>query len=125
GYRRHNLEDFAAFGGTAATSSAAVAEVCSLILLCLPDAEALHEVVSGPRGLCESIKPGTIVVDLGTCPVSDKEQARVALAECGAELIDAPVSGTPEMVEKRDAIVMASGPKNTVDKSRPGIEGVG
>jgi len=125
GYRRHAMNDLIAAGGDSAGSPREVAEMSELVLLCLPDLSALHDVVSGPNGLCEGLRPGSIVVELGTFPIADKLCAREALREVGVELIDAPVSGTPGMVRARRAVVMASGSPEAIWAAKPGLDGVG
>lgn len=127
GYRRHQdlLHLLMEAGGHAVTSAAEVAARCRVILLCLPDADALHSVISGQNGIADNAESGSVVVDLGTFPIDQKRQARERLAATGVELIDAPVSGTPGMAQAQRAAVMASGPSTIIERIKPILETVG
>jgi 3-hydroxyisobutyrate dehydrogenase-like beta-hydroxyacid dehydrogenase len=109
GYRRSSMADFEAAGGIAKASPAEVAADCDVVVSCLPSPEALDEVVSGPRGLVHSVRPGQIVLELGTYSFEVKERQRVALAAKGAILIDGEISGTPGMVAERKSAVYIAG----------------
>src|ERR1700732_4821740 len=94
GYRRSAMADFEAEGGIAKASAAEVAADCEFVVSCLPSPEALDDVVTGPRGLIHSVRPGQIVLELGTYSFDVKERQRVALAAKGAIFIDGEISGT-------------------------------
>ena len=53
-------------GAEWAESPAAAAAGADVVVTCLPSAEALAEVVSGPEGIVAFARADTIVVDLGT-----------------------------------------------------------
>lgn len=109
GYRRSSMADFEAAGGIAKTSAAEVAADCDFVISCLPSPQALDEVVTGPRGLIHGVRPGQIVLELGTYSFAEKERQRVALAEKGAIFIDGEISGTPGMVAERKSSVFIAG----------------
>jgi len=109
GYRRRSMADFEAAGGIPKASAAEVAADCDFIISCLPSPEALDEVVSGPHGLIHTIRPGQIVLELGTYSFEVKERQRRALAGKGAIFIDGEISGTPGMVADRKSSVFIAG----------------
>ena len=109
GYRRSAMTDFESFGGIAKASPAEVAADCDFIISCLPSPEALDDVVTGPDGLIHGVRPGQIVLELGTYAFAVKERQRVALAEKGAIFIDGEISGTPGMVAERKSSVFIAG----------------
>lgn len=109
GYRRSAMTDFEALGGIAKASAAEVAADCDFVVSCLPSPEALDDVVTGPHGLIHGVRPGQIVLELGTYAFAVKERQRVALAEKGAILIDGEISGTPGMVAERKSSVFIAG----------------
>jgi 3-hydroxyisobutyrate dehydrogenase len=109
GYRRSSMADFVAAGGIAKASPAEVAADCEFIISCLPSPEALDEVVSGAHGLVHGVRPGQIVLELGTYSFAVKERQRLALAAKGAIFIDGEISGTPGMVAERKASVFIAG----------------
>jgi 3-hydroxyisobutyrate dehydrogenase-like beta-hydroxyacid dehydrogenase len=112
GYRRSAMAEFEAAGGIVKASPADVAADCDFVVSCLPSPEALDEVVTGPRGLIHSVRPGQIVLELGTYSFAVKERQRVALAAKGAIFIDGEISGTPGMVtERKSSVFIAGEPK--------------
>ena len=112
GYRRSAMTDFEAAGGIAKASAADLAADCDFVLSCLPSPEALDDVVTGPRGLIHTVRPGQIVLELGTYSFAVKERQRVALAAKDAIFIDGEISGTPGMVaERKSAVYIAGDPK--------------
>ena len=86
----------AAEGVDVVDSIAAVAARADVIVLSLPTAAVVTAVVSGPGGLLETGRKGTLVVDTSTShPQTTRELAK-KLADAGMSLIDAPVSGGPK-----------------------------
>jgi 3-hydroxyisobutyrate dehydrogenase-like beta-hydroxyacid dehydrogenase len=112
GYRRSSMADFAALGGIPKASPAEVAADCDFVISCLPSPEALDDVVTGAQGLIRGVRPGQIVLELGTFSYEEKERQRVALTEKGAIFIDGEISGTPGMVaERKSSVFIAGDPK--------------
>src|SRR4051794_24741359 len=74
GYRRSSLAWFEQAGGVPAHSAADVGRQTDIVFTCLPNDEALEDVVRGPNGLLKSARPGQIVVEFGSHPVPVKQQ---------------------------------------------------
>jgi 3-hydroxyisobutyrate dehydrogenase-like beta-hydroxyacid dehydrogenase len=119
GYRRSSLADFERLGGIVAASAAEVGEQADLVFTCLPNDEALEEVVRGPKGLLKSARAGQVVVEFGSHPVSVKQQYVAPLADKGTAFIDGEVSGTPGMVVQRKGVIYLGGPGEAVRKVEP------
>jgi 3-hydroxyisobutyrate dehydrogenase-like beta-hydroxyacid dehydrogenase len=109
GYRRSSMADLENHGGIPKTSPAEVAADCDFVISCLPSPQSLDEVVTGPHGLVHGVRPGQIVLELGTYSFEVKERQRVSLAEKGAIFIDGEISGTPGMVAERKSAVYVAG----------------
>jgi 3-hydroxyisobutyrate dehydrogenase len=123
GYRRHMIDDFITMGGTPAHSSEEVARQCDVVITCLPDDSALLDAVSGEHGLLHGAHPGLTVVDIGMLSLHAKEQARDALEQVGAHLLDCPISGIPPQVLGRKTVLFASGEKGLFEQCKPVFEG--
>jgi 3-hydroxyisobutyrate dehydrogenase len=119
GYRRSSLADFEKIGGTPAKSPADVGAQTDIVFTCLPNDAALDEVINGPEGLSKSARPGQIVVEFGSHPVSVKEQHVKPLAARGVTFLDGEVSGTPGMVIARKGVIYLGGPADAVKKIEP------
>jgi 3-hydroxyisobutyrate dehydrogenase len=123
GYRRGSLADFEKIGGVPAKSPADVGEQCDVVLSLVPTAEAMNDVIEGPKGLVHSARPGQIVVELGSHLVPDKESHVATLANKGVAYIDGEVSGTPGMVTARKAVIYLGGDANACKKVEPVVKG--
>ena len=97
----------------AATPAALVAR-SGVVLLSLPDSAAVESVVLGGGGILESCRPGQVVVDLGTSAPSSTVRLHAALAERGAELVDAGISGGARGAEQGTLTIMTGGSEETV-----------
>jgi putative dehydrogenase len=69
--------------------------------------------------------PGLVMVEMGTLPLEAKLRARTVLASVGADLIDAPVSGTGHQAADATLVVFASGSEASFEKARPLFELIG
>lgn len=123
GYRRHMSDDFLTLGGTPALSSQDVARQCDIVITCLPADEALLEVVAGEHGLIHGAHPGLIVVDISMLSMKAKEQARHALEQAGAHMLDCPISGIPPQIPARKTVLFVSGEKHLFEACKPVFEG--
>jgi len=120
GYRRSSLRDFEKLGGVAARSAADVGEAADIVFMCLPNDDALEEVVNGPAtGLKTTARPGQIVVEFGSHAVPVKKRYIAPLAEKGAVFLDGEVGGTPGMVAARKGVIYLSGEPLACEKLRP------
>ena len=120
GYRRSSLRDFEKLGGVAARSAADVGEAADIVFMCLPNDDALEEVINGPAtGLKTSARPGQIVVEFGSHAVPVKKRYIAPLAEKGAVFLDGEVGGTPGMVAARKGVIYLSGEPLACEKLRP------
>src|SRR6516165_5292986 len=119
GYRRSSLEEFEKIGGVPARSAAEVGAQADVVFSCLPSDAALEEVVQGPEGLVQSARPGQIVVELGSYPVSVKARQIAPLAAKGAAFIDGEVAGTPGMVLARKRVFFLAGDADACKRVEP------
>jgi 3-hydroxyisobutyrate dehydrogenase len=106
-------------GARAADSPAALARGAEIVMMCVTDQQAARDVLFGPGGVAEAARPGLIVVDFSSiAPASAQDFAR-RLAEKGAGLVDAPVSGGVAGAEKGTLAIMAGGRAEDVERVRP------
>ena len=106
GYRRSEQADLKALGGRPTASAAELAELADLLLILLPNDEALGQVTSD---LAEALSPDQIVVCLSSHRLEAKNAAKEIVEGKNAVLLDAEVSGTPEMVRSKQASVLIAG----------------
>jgi len=124
GYRRSDMAEFAEIGGRPAASPREIGEQCKIVVTCLPDAKAVHEVVVGPQGVAAAQRNGFVIIELSTLALSDKNRLRELTALEGGTLLDCPLSGLPSMVKQRTAVIFASGDQQAYERVRPALDGM-
>jgi 3-hydroxyisobutyrate dehydrogenase-like beta-hydroxyacid dehydrogenase len=120
GYRRHAREEFAGIGGTPAASVAELAAASDVIITCLPDEQALEDVMAG---LLAAACAGQIVLEVSTLVIAEKERQRSRLAAAGVVMLDCPLSGNPDFARNRQAVAFVSGDADAMLRVRPVIAG--
>lgn len=119
---RATAEAFAAASpGTAVAASPREAAVAAeLVILNLADTPAVEQVLlAGPAGLIEGLRPGALVVDMGTTAVTPTRRFAEAVRARGADWVDAPVSGGVVGAEAASLAIMAGGSDEAFARARP------
>jgi 3-hydroxyisobutyrate dehydrogenase-like beta-hydroxyacid dehydrogenase len=103
----------------------AVAAAADVTLSMVADTAALHAIADGPDGLLAGLGPGKIYVDMSTVsPAASQELAR-RVAERGAQMLDAPVSGSPLTLEEGNLSIMVGGDRAAVERAKPILLDIG
>lgn len=118
------VEAFQAAGGVVAETPAAVTQEADIVILSLPNVEALQGVLHGDGGLVAGGREGVICIESGTFPLQAKTAAAEALSERGIHLLDCTVSGTGSQAANRDIVFYTSGPADLIDRCVPVFQAV-
>jgi putative dehydrogenase len=115
--KRGRSDEMVAAGGRIAGdgSARAVAEEASVVFTCVQDDAALTAVVEAADGILAADGELPTVIELSTVSIPLMQRLREAVAARGGELLDCPVSGTPDMAAAKKAVVFASGEKPAYD----------
>jgi 2-hydroxy-3-oxopropionate reductase len=112
-------------GGRGAADVAEAARDADVVLTMLPDSPDVEEVVLGRRGVLESAKAGTLLIDASTIrPAVSIRVAKVAM-EHGLRAVDAPVSGGERGAIEGTLSIMVGGEEADVTAARPILQAVG
>src|SRR6266508_357580 len=112
-------------GMTWADSPRAVAQAADVIFVMVTDSKSLETVSSGPDGFLAGLRDGKVVVDMSTVsPAVSRAVAEKVRAQ-GADMVDAPVSGSVATLEAGKLSVMVGGTRATFDRLKPILEDVG
>jgi 2-hydroxy-3-oxopropionate reductase len=87
------IEEMAKEGAIPADSPKAVAAQSEVIITMLPTGKEVSEVLSGKDGVFQTIKPGSVVIDMSTISPVDVQVMAAQAKEIGVAMLDAPVSG--------------------------------
>lgn len=122
---RAPVEELVSQGAEEVRSYAAMAERADVIIMSLPSSIQVEAVMYSPGNLIEALRPGTIVVDMGTSDPASTKKIAADLAARDAAMLDAPVSGGEAGASKGTLSVMAGGPRETFDKMLPLLQKLG
>jgi 3-hydroxyisobutyrate dehydrogenase-like beta-hydroxyacid dehydrogenase len=101
--------ELVSLGASEARDLALMAGGADCILMSLPGAEAVQEVLHKKAGIMEAARPGLIVVDLSTTHVLKTRQFAEELKNKDVTFIDAPVSGMEARAKEGTLTIMAGG----------------
>lgn len=101
---------------TACPTPQALADRVDVVLICVSaDADVLEVV----NALAETVKPGTVVIDMSTVSANTARQAAAILRGKHADFLDAPVSGGVEGANKGTLAMMVGGDAEALERVRP------
>ena len=113
----------AALGAGRAETPAEAAAAADVVLLSLPSAAAVDEVVLGARGVRAGARPGTLLVDMSTSPPALARRIAAACPEL--DVLDAPVSGGPRGASDATLTIMVGGAEAAFERARPLLASLG
>lgn len=106
-------------GARVAASAAQAASSAPVVLVSLADDGAVTQTYQGPDGIAAGVKAGTVVADTSTVDPRTVAEMTGLLADSGAWLLDAPVSGSVPSVASRTLVVLAGGDAADLEVARP------
>lgn len=109
-------------GARLAETPREAAGAADIVLTSLADDGAVRAVYSGSDGIAAGVRPGAVIVEMSTIDPSVVDEIGNLLDAAGADLIDAPVSGSVQLVEQGKLTIMAGGDARAIEKARPALE---
>ncbi len=122
---RAKVDELAKQGMSPATSPREVAERTDTVIIMVSDTPAVEKVLTAPDGIIAGVKPGALVIDMGTTAVQATRKLAGEVRKKGAEYIDAPVSGGVLGAEAATLAIMAGGLDIAVARAMPLFEVLG
>jgi 3-hydroxyisobutyrate dehydrogenase-like beta-hydroxyacid dehydrogenase len=106
-------------------SPRAVVEASDITISMVTNSAALTDIAEGPDGVLTALKPGKIWVDMSTVsPAISRSVAEKARTK-GADLVDAPVSGSVITLTQGKLSIMVGGRADTFEKVKPLLLDIG
>ncbi len=113
--RRECLDKIRKQGAKVCPSSIELARSADIIITMLPDSEAVRQVLIGEKGLLQALGNRHTIIEMSTIDVGTTLEIAREIESRNASFLDAPVGGTPEMAERREAEILASGQRESVE----------
>jgi 2-hydroxy-3-oxopropionate reductase len=122
---RAAVDELVAAGATAADSPAEVARAVTVVITMLPDTPDVERVLTAPDGVLSTIQKGAIVIDMSSISPVATERLAKAVAEKGASMLDAPVSGGEIGAINATLSIMVGGDEASFARAKPILEKMG
>jgi 2-hydroxy-3-oxopropionate reductase len=114
-----------AAGAMRAPSPATGAAATDVIITMVPDSPDVRRVLEGPAGVFETIRPGSVIIDMSTiAPATARDLAEKAAGR-GVAMLDAPVSGGEIGAISGTLSIMVGGDGATLERVRPILNAMG
>lgn len=122
---RSKTQELASRGAKVAASPAEVAAASEIIITMVSDSPDVEEVVAGPKGILEGIRPGSVVIDMSTISPEVERALDQKLRAKNCTLVDTPVSGGDVGAKNATLAIMAGGTPEAFQRVRPILEAMG
>ena len=108
-----------------ADSPRAVAAAADVTFAMVTNVAALQAIADGPDGLLAGLSPGKVFVDISTVSPAASRALAARVRERGADMLDAPVSGSVITLQEGKLSVMVGGRRETFERVKPLLLDIG
>lgn len=108
-----------------AASGREVAEAADVTFVMVTNTAALQSAADGPNGVLAGLSAGKLLIDMSTVSPAASRALAARVREKGAEMVDAPVSGSVTLVEQGKLSVMVGGTRAAFERAKPLLEDIG
>ena len=108
-----------------ADSPAEVTRQADFVISMVTNSGALKDIAEGPNGVLGALTAGKIWIDMSTVAPAVAREIAVKVREKGADLVDAPVSGSIVTLQQGKLSIMVGGRAETFEKIKKLLEDIG
>jgi 3-hydroxyisobutyrate dehydrogenase-like beta-hydroxyacid dehydrogenase len=108
-----------------ATSAKQVAAASDFTFSMVTNSAALGAIIEGPDGILAGLQAGKTLIDMSTVSPEFSRSVAAKVRAKGADMVDAPVSGSVITLQEGKLSVMVGGRKETFDRVAPLLHDVG
>jgi 3-hydroxyisobutyrate dehydrogenase-like beta-hydroxyacid dehydrogenase len=102
-----------------------VAERSQVVLSMVTDTEAVEQIAEGPDGIVAGLRPRSVWADMSTISPQASRAIASRVAETGADMLDAPVSGSLSTLEAGELAIMVGGDADAFARAEPVLLAIG
>ena len=113
------LDALKAGGARVFASARELAAASDLVITVLTGSPQVEAVVTGPGGLLEGLRPGSILIDCSTAIPSSTVRVAQAVQQAGARFLDAPMTRTPKEAAEGRLNLLVGGDAALLEECRP------
>ena len=104
---------------------AAVAQATDVLCSMVANTAALQAITGGVDGVLAGLRPGSIFVDMSTVSPTVSRSLATQVATLGAQMLDAPVSGSVITLEEGRLSLMVGGDREAYERVAPILQDIG
>lgn len=108
-----------------ADSPCQVAQSADIVFSMVTDTKAVRSITQGPDGVIAGLKPGKIYADMSTMSPAYSRDLAAQVKAMGAQMLDAPVSGSVITLEQGKLSIMVGGDPAAFAKVEPVLKDIG
>ena len=112
-------------GGRAAATLAEVARDADAVITMLPDDKIVRAVMLGDNGAAAAMKPGAVLIDMGTCDPTGTQTTAAEMVKRGLHMVDAPVMGGVVFAKDATLDIMTGGDETVAARCEPVLKAMG
>ena len=112
-------------GAQVAPTPKELAANCQVVLTCVTDDQAQHDVMFGPEGALAGTHAGSVIIDLSTVSPGASRRLYQAAKEQGVPMIDAAVSGSVPQVDQGSLVIFVGGEHKTYQQCKSILDVLG
>lgn len=112
-------------GMTWAESPRGVTATADVTFSMVTNSAALGAIVDGPDGMLAGLSTGKVLADMSTVSPDFSRSVAAKVREKGADMVDAPVSGSVITLQEGKLSVMVGGRKETFERLKPLLHDIG
>ena len=113
------LEALKAAGAVGVHSARALAAAVDMVILVVTGSPQVEAVLTGPGGVLEGLRPGSIVIDCSTAIPSSTARMAQAVQAAGSRFLDAPMTRTPKEAAEGRLNLLVGGDADLLQACRP------
>ena len=110
---------------TAVGTAREVAEAADVVITLLAAEQALVGMCGGPDGVLAGLRPGAVLIDMGTTGPEGIARLHPRVQAAGGVLVDAPVSGSTAAAEAGALTILLGAPASVVQPLEPILAAMG
>jgi 3-hydroxyisobutyrate dehydrogenase-like beta-hydroxyacid dehydrogenase len=102
-----------------------VAEAADVVFSMVTNTAVMQDVVAGQDGILAGLAPGKVYIDMSTISPDVSREVASKVAAMGAQMLDAPVSGSVVTLEEGNLSIMVGGDQVTFEKVKSILQHIG
>jgi 3-hydroxyisobutyrate dehydrogenase len=119
------VNEFVVRGASTIGSPKEMAELCDIVITCLPSPQACSEVMESKNGIIEGLSHGKIWLEMSTTDEAEIRRIGLLVESTGALPIDCPVSGGCHRADTGNISIFAGCKREAFEKALPILKTMG